>query len=1026
MDASTYKFPKLKGSANYKIWKLRIEAILLEKGYGDLLYIDESTVTAEFQNELAQSSKKAAALVRLTLEDGPLIQTEGIVGLNQLLGALKTLYDPQGFSSDFLIIRDLFTTTLSKEKSIEGYLTRIKRLTDDLASRGLAIPNKVIAGYTLSNLSAEYNNTVAIISQSYRLQNQEIDLNQLFSHLIDESRRLQAARPLPEEETALNTRNSTNHTSKKLVHCSYCKKKGHLESKCWKKHPELQPKKGTNYPKQASSTRDSDQSELGLNTSETALLTDQSDAKNYWILDSGATSHSSASRDLFTEIRPCDITLNWGKAQEIRVREIGTVSLNLEGKTPIRLENCLYCPELGVNLLSTNRITARGLQINLKDSQAELILKGKVIAIGSYIDRLIAFRAYRRNEQAYISNSANHSNIWHHRLGHIGRNALRELPNTVIGAEALTNQDLTQFTEQTCDTCVQAKQTSIISREPTSPASNYLEKVYSDVCGPIQPITSGKNRYFLSIIDDFTRWAFVQPIKTKDTIISAVPNWLIQEERQSELKVKRFHSDNALEYKALGKELAKMGIVSTYTAPYTPAQNGHAERFNLTIMNKVRSMLITASLPKIYWAEALVAAVFLYNRTPHSYLGYKTPYEAKNKAKPDISNIRVWGSLSYKREPITKKLDPRAGIYILIGYGSNQFRLLDPTNRKIYNSRDVTIIEGKFISDINLLYPQINGQLATNRLIEDLQASDLLIGPDDELDTEDITPKPTSASISVEIPKYKGNLDDFEEYTNETAHITATTGTIEEPPSYKAILKDPNKDKWLEALNTEYKKLISQNTWTLVKLPQGRKPIKGKWVTKIKYPTNGDPIYKGRWVAKGFLQQPGIDFTETYANTVNPISYKLLLAIATAKDWEINQWDVVSAYPNAYLSEELYIEQPEGFEDGTNRVCKLNRALYGLKQSAYEWEQHLKKELAELGLIPLKADQSVYINQQGPTLILIAYVDDIIAISPSSDQIRQVYISLSTKLQIKDLGPISNFLGIEIKRNRANKAISLS
>jgi hypothetical protein len=124
------------------------------------------------------------------------------------------------------------------------------------------------------------------------------------------------------------------------------------------------------------------------------LLTDQSDAKNYWILDSGATSHSSASRDLFTEIRPCDITLNWGKAQEIRVREIGTVSLNLEGKTPIRLENCLYCPELGVNLLSTNRITARGLQINLKDSQAELILKGKVIAIGSYIDRLIAFRAF--------------------------------------------------------------------------------------------------------------------------------------------------------------------------------------------------------------------------------------------------------------------------------------------------------------------------------------------------------------------------------------------------------------------------------------------------------------------------------------------------------------------------------------------------------------------------------------------------------------------------------------------------------
>jgi len=174
---STYKYPKLKGSSNYKIWKLRTEAVLLEKGYEEVFHPQEDNIDPLYIQELRVKSEKAAALIRLTLEDGSLLQTQGITEAPNLLGTLNTLYNPQGFSSDFLIIKDLFSTTLAKERSIEAYLTKIKRLADDLASRGLAIPNKVIAGYTLSNLTADYDNTVAIISQSYRLQTQNIDLN---------------------------------------------------------------------------------------------------------------------------------------------------------------------------------------------------------------------------------------------------------------------------------------------------------------------------------------------------------------------------------------------------------------------------------------------------------------------------------------------------------------------------------------------------------------------------------------------------------------------------------------------------------------------------------------------------------------------------------------------------------------------------------------------------------------------------------------------------------------------------------
>lgn len=124
---------------------------------------------------------------------------------------------------------------------------------------------------------------------------------------------------------------------------------------------------------------------------------------------------------------------------------------------------------------------------------------------------------------------------------------------------------------------------------------------------------------------------------------------------------------------------------------------------------------------------------------------------------------------------------------------------------------------------------------------------------------------------------------------------------------------------------------------------------------------------------------------------MNLVSYRLLLALAAHLNWEISQWDVKSAYPNASISEIIYVQQPTGFEDGTNRVCRLNKALYGLKQSAREWENHLRALNKNLGLIPLKIDQSVYISQDKIPLILIVYVDDILAMSSSKARIKQIY-----------------------------------
>jgi hypothetical protein len=175
-------------------------------------------------------------------------------------------------------------------------------------------------------------------------------------------------------------------------------------------------------------------------------------------------------------------------------------------------------------------------------------------------------------------------------------------------------------------------------------------------------------------------------------------------------------------------------------------------------------------------------------------------------------------------------------------------------------------------------------------------------------------------------------------------------------------MKSYNADDWVEVCKYEIDALHKNKTWELVDLLAGRKAVKSKWVFKLK----ADGRHHTRLVAKGFTQIPGLDYDETFSPVARFESLRLLLALAALEDWEVHQMDVKSAFLNGVLDEEIYMEQPQGFTSTGNetKVCRLLKAIYGLKQASRTWNSHIHAALTELGFKRTVADAGVYVKHQ--------------------------------------------------------------
>jgi hypothetical protein len=275
-------------------------------------------------------------------------------------------------------------------------------------------------------------------------------------------------------------------------------------------------------------------------------------------------------------------------------------------------------------------------------------------------------------------------------------------------------------------------------------------------------------------------------------------------------------------------------------------------------------------------------------------------------------------------------------------------------------------------------------------------------------------------------------FDEAAEYVFSSSEFALKASAIGgEPKSFREAMNRPPKERiqWYKAATDEIQSLVENGTFELVQLPPGRKAIGSRWVFKVKRNADGSiERHKARLVAQGFAQRPGFDYTETFAPTPKWAALRAILALAALEDLELESVDISSAYLNGELEEEVYMKQPEGFmEKGSDWYWHLLKSLYGLKQAGRCWHKKLNEVLESLGFKRTICEHSIWVYHRGDVRIIIpVFIDDMTIAAKSKQDIQKVKNDLKAHFKLRDLGPTSFLLGVEVKRDRSKRTLTLS
>jgi transposase InsO family protein len=1082
---------------NWFTWREKIESLLhCYELFGHIDGTDPRPVNdADEQRLWDREDYIARTLILINLQGDQITHMSRSKNVHDAWNNLKTVHETRSQSSALLAKRTFYSMRAEDDGLITDHVTEMTKQRNELGNMGCEISEAEFKAVLVMSLPKSWTTWTQSYLGAHADKGDSDKIrgytsNELIAIILDEYRRRKEAEN-PEKGYYAKTERSgkkrkvehtvetkqeyrrkkcaicgrDNHPTEKCrfkgkPKCTSCGKFGHETSACWgNKGPPTPLKK---MKERAHQARDPQEDEEMGNVGTAFISNEDRDVKMNenddghfsaytWVADSGTTSHIVNQRNAFKEFKPLS---------NKRISGIGDTGIDALGRGTIEiitrvndqnltvtLKDVLYAPDAINNLFSISRLDENGGRAQIENGQ--IILRNRadcIMAIGKRIDRLYILNA--KTKIVHDDTSATATEVhgtwdeWHRRFGHVGLSGLKRLLQAEMVDGLKVNENV-PF--QACTACIEAKQAhnpfpkTTINRS-TSPG----ELTHTDVWGPARTTAISGARYYITFIDDCTRRCTVQFMKSKNEATEKVKNYLMHIERQRGKLPKRVRADNGTEY--LNKDLTdwckQKGIEFETTAPYSPSQNGVAERFNRTLIELARAMLIARELPKFLWPAAVTHAAYLRNRSHTHALQGKTPEESWTGTRPNVSHFKEFGAPVWilKEGENLSKLEPKSEKQIFVGFqdGPKAVKYYSAKSRQIKTSRNFC-----FRDDVT---PQIHAHDVPRegeKVPIDTQTSRVNLRRKlSETEPSDIPLRKSSRTKIIHDYEILNDphpelaeLDDPEEEEQISSVIATVYAAFNEsgiaPENPKTIAearKSPEWPEWEKAVLAELEQLKEMNVWELIDRPEGRSPIGNKWVFVKKYNKDGDLTkYKARLVAKGYSQIPGMDYTDTYSPVVRLETIRTILSLAVSQDWEIQQMDVKGAFLNGILKEEVFMDQPQGYEDGTDRLCRLIRTIYGLKQSGREWNYELNKELEAAKFTRLYSDPCAYIRRTGDNIeIITVWVDDLLLFTNDVTVMGKLKLELQTMFDVTDLGDPNKIVGIEINRDRIRGELRIS
>ncbi|GAB2292076.1 hypothetical protein Dimus_038187 [Dionaea muscipula] len=535
--------------------------------------------------------------------------------------------------------------------------------------------------------------------------------------------------------------------------------------------------------------------------------------------------------------------------------------------------------------------------------------------------------------------------LWHKKMSHLNFKAINKLARKGL-VEGLP--DVVFKKDSISDSCRKGKQIKASFKGKTVQSSHrILEMLHMDLFGPVDPVSISGKKYTLVVVDDYSRYTWTVLLNKKKETLKKLPELMRRTQNEKNLSIVKIRSDRGTEF--LNEVIANFckdgGILHQVSAARTPQQNGVVERRNRTLKEAARTMIAKAGLPKRFWEEAINTTCYTQNRCIIKKEHGVTPYELWNGRKPSISHLHIFGGRCFihnNGKDQLKAFDARADEGIFMGYSevSKAFRILNKRTIVIEESIHVVFDEPHFTKGVDDAMEKLVDQAERLKIFDSskqqapvyVEAEVPILDNveavvDNVQDVPEAVQNDSQGEVQILAPLHQPDLRWLNDHPPNLVIGSIEAGVRTrrqldtmlscflsqmEPKAVEDALADAD---WIIAMQEELNEFERNQVWELVPRPRHQNVVGTKWVFRNKMDEKGIIVRnKARLVAQGYSQQEGIDFDETFAPVARLEAIRLLLAYAAHKKFKVFQMDVKSTFLKGLLEEEVYVEQPPGFE----------------------------------------------------------------------------------------------------------------